>query len=61
MSQISEGLVNRAYQYHSSCFEEWQEGHPVDSWLDDEGTLCIRYESGKYWHYKQSGNEFTWW
>ena len=44
--------VMRAYLYHKSIFEDWQEGEPVDYWYDEDGNLCIYYHSGKWWHYK---------
>lgn len=36
---------------HMKAFEKWEEGRPVEYWEED-GVLCIRYESGKWWHYK---------
>lgn len=59
--QVSMELVDRIYQCHCSSIEEWQEGHPVESWIDRNGNICVRYESGKYWHYKPDGSGFTWW
>lgn len=47
---------------HRRCFEDWQEGLPVDVWRDDGGRLCIRYESGKWWHYrKREDGSVEWW
>lgn len=61
MGQISEELVDRIYQCHCSSMEEWHEGQPIKVWLDDAENICIRYESGKWWHYKPNGNGFIWW
>lgn len=61
MNQISAELIERAYQCHCSSKEEWQEGQPVESWIDANGDICIRYESGEYWHYKPMVDGFMWW
>lgn len=55
--------VMRAFIFHKSTFENWQEGNPVDYWRDDEGNLCITYESGKWWHYREADGcgEITFW
>ena len=47
-----------AYKRHKQVFEEWQEGDIKEVWLDDRGVLCIRYESGNWWHYEDDG---SWW
>ena len=60
-NQVSMELVEKTYQKHRNAFESWQEGKPEEAWLDENGNLCIRYESGKWWHYRQDGAELSWW
>ena len=55
-------LVNIAFEKHKSAFEKWQEGDVSEYWIDENGYLCIRYESGEWWHYKDLDLPFpTWW
>lgn len=57
-----EEMIDRAYREHKEAFENWEEGKPVDSWEEDGCDICIRYESGKFWHYKDLDLPFiTWW
>ena len=44
---------------HRSSVEEWAEGDPVQVWLEgkdagEKSTVCIAYESGRWWHYKKA-------
>ena len=57
-----EELTELAYQRHKTEFGEWREGKPVKSWYDDDGNICVEYESGKWWHYKDLDLPFpTFW
>lgn len=57
-----EELTELAYRRHKAGFGEWREGEPVKSWYDDDGNICVEYESGKWWHYKDLDLPFpTWW
>ena len=59
--EIKRFLEQKAIEYynnHKSCFETWQEGNIKKIWLDKDSNLCIEYESGRYWHYNESGE---WW
>ena len=65
-NEVKEGVnmldqCNRIYNEHKSYFEKWNEGAPVESWIDENGNTCIRYESGRWWHYRQHGDELIWW
>lgn len=52
----------QAWHRHSQACEGWNEGGIAEYWNDENGHLCIRYESGKWWHYKNIGTpEFTYW
>lgn len=47
---------------HKEAFEEWREGAISDVWRDEQGILCIRYESGNWWHYRITGSGCVeWW
>ncbi len=46
-----ESAVKECYEQHKAALEKWDKGEPVDYWLDN-GALCIRYESGEWFHYK---------
>ena len=52
--------VTKAYQTHSKMYENWPYGEPVKSWKDKDGNLCIKYESGTWFHYKTTGR-IQWW
>lgn len=51
------------YKRHKSSVgsEDWTAGEPVKSWRDWHGVLCIEYQSGQWWHYKETKNGFEWW
>ena len=52
----------QAWHKHSQVCESWNEGTIAEYWHDENGHLCIRYESGKWWHYRNIGTpEFTYW
>lgn len=51
----------RIYNEHKSHFEHWNEGAPTEYWLDENNNMCIRYESGRWWHYRWRGDELIWW
>lgn len=54
--------VERAYWQHRKCCEEWQEGEPERAWKDCGGYLCIRYKSGRWWHYRwRTDGHLVWW
>lgn len=47
---------------HKKAFGVWNEGAIKDVWTDEEGNLCIKYESGRWWHYRKKDNgELEWW
>lgn len=55
-------LANTAYIAHKMCVKNWEEGKPVDVWRESEEVICVRYESGRYFHYKDLELPFpTWW
>lgn len=51
-----------AYMRHRQDSNVWSEGEPVRAWYDSKNNLCVEYESGKFWHYKDLDLPFpTWW
>lgn len=53
-----ERKAKERYENHKQSFENWQEGSIEKIWIDEEGNICIQYESGKWWHYNEEGE---WW
>lgn len=49
------------YNEHKGHFLEWNHGRPVKSWMDREGIFCIKYQDGKWWHYKEHNGNLEWW
>lgn len=58
-------MMKEAVSYmeeHKKAFENWKEGGIDHVWLDEEGNLCIRYESKKWYHYRRKANgAVEWW
>lgn len=50
------GLLNigyYAFQRHKFFNDgNWQDGEPVRIWKEDDYEVCVKYESGKEWHYR---------
>lgn len=46
---------------HMSGCETWEHGNPVKCWYDTDKTFCIEYESGKWWHYRETAEGLQWW
>lgn len=48
---------------HKKAFEIWNEGEIIDAWYDENNILCIKYESGNWWHYKlnDTTKQLEWW
>lgn len=55
-------LAALAFDRHRAGSDTWEEGAPVKSWYDADKNLCVQYESGNWWHYKDLDMPFpTWW
>lgn len=39
---------------HKKTFEFWREGGIVNYWEEENGVMCVQYESGNWWHYRQN-------
>ena len=48
--------VRACWEAHRAACEGWQEGEPVEAWREDGGVLCIRYASGRWWHYRETSS-----
>lgn len=53
--------IDRCINTHRNAFEEWTDGEPVETWTDENGILCIKYKSGKWWHYREKKGSIEWW
>ena len=49
------------YEFHRSIFEHWEYGAIAESWTDEQGNLCIRYDSGIWFHYRRNCSEINFW
>lgn len=58
-----EGKAAKRYaERHKAALEYWYEGEIQKVWTDGDGNICIAYESGKWWHYRETGNgDIEWW
>lgn len=58
-------FISCAVGAHRAAHTQWTHGEPVELWRDerDEYTfLCVRYEDGSWWHYRQTETGgFEWW
>lgn len=61
MAAVEKELVELAYQTHKQAFSSWREGQPVESWVEPGCDICVKYESGKWWHYRNLLTEPEWW
>ncbi|MFA9376198.1 MAG: hypothetical protein ACERKZ_05515 [Lachnotalea sp.] len=60
MKSELEELSKKCMVAHKQAFETWEEGEIKEYWLENN-VLCIRYESGNWWHYKFCNNQVEWW
>lgn len=58
LKAMMEEKAEKHFEAHKKAFETWQEGNIAKVWIDADGTLCIEYESGRWWHYNDKGE---WW
>ena len=46
---------------HKAAVENWAEGEIAEVWLEN-GIVCVKYESGNWWHYARNAEgEIEWW
>lgn len=53
--------LTKCVEAHKKAFECWNEGNVTESWYDEDGVLCIKYENGNWWHYRLSKDRIEWW
>jgi len=59
---MEEKAAERYAERHKATLEYWYEGEIQKVWTDGDGNICIAYESGKWWHYRETGNgDIEWW
>ena len=56
-----EKFAIRCYEAHRAAFECWNYGGIDKVWADGDGILCIRYDSGDWWHYAMEDGSVIWW
>lgn len=59
----SRWCVEDVVKSHKFAWERWPHGEADESWIDEDGYLCIRYADGDWYHYGLSAlaNEIVWW
>lgn len=64
MNTIEEQVMYCVDQ-HRKAFTDWKEGSIDKYWIDenDSAVICIKYNSGKWWHYRINSRDKTviWW
>ena len=63
MSKMKE-LRERAEEYareHKKACEGWTHGEVEKAWLDDDGNICVQYEDGCWWHYRETEESLVRW
>lgn len=49
-------------EQHRKAFETWEHGGIKDAWRDQDGNICIAYEDGRWWRYREkAGGVIEWW
>lgn len=62
INQPSSVNVTKCKEAHMKAFEKWPYGRVLDSWTDEHGNICIKYMTGKWFHYKITDTgEVQWW
>lgn len=61
MNMKNSEVVKMYYNAHKKAFENWENGEPVNIWIDANGYICIIYKNGKWWHYTKEGSQIVWW
>ena len=54
-------MAKLAEKAHKEATENWTDGTMECFWINNDGNLCIRYSSGKWWHYKGTKEGYEWW
>ena len=55
-------FILHAVNAHYRAHQRWTHGDPVKIWRDEYYFLCVKYEDGSWWHYRQTETGgFEWW
>lgn len=55
-------LARKYMNEHKKAWRDWNNGDIKGVWEDEYGKVCIKYNSGKWWHYKVEDNgDVVWW
>lgn len=54
-------VLLHAVNAHYMAHKRWTHGDPVEIWRDEYEFLCVRYEDGSWWHYRQTETGYEWW
>lgn len=54
-------FISCAVTAHCTAHKRWTHGEPVEIWKDEYCFLCVKYEDGSWWHYRQTETGFEWW
>lgn len=54
-------FISCAVTTHCTAHKRWTHGEPVEIWKDEYCFLCVRYEDGNWWHYRQTETGYEWW
>lgn len=50
----------RYYETHRAACEDWRDGEPSRVMFSWDGSFIIEYESGRWWHYRDTDNGIEW-
>ncbi len=55
-------LAELAMKKHKAVVSNWREGRIKKVWQDEDGNLCVEYNSGHWWHYRNLDKPVPeWW
>lgn len=54
-------FISLAISAHRMAHRRWTHGEPVEIWRDEYEFLCVKYEDGSWWHYRQTETGYEWW
>lgn len=56
-----DAIAEKCYEDHAAKCNVWQHGTIKESWFDQDGNVCVKYEDDAWWHYKYHGTDLEWW
>lgn len=58
--KLTDFSVQQFFMQHKKALTIWKEGDPVKAWFENN-ILCIKYQSGNWWHYRLNNKKLEWW